>query len=103
MRQNDGNVHDWQTEPFRVLVTLGKALRPAAGAHDPGALLVGAPWLAHFDRVHANDVGHQIVADTIFRTLATNCSGLAARTRRIEQKSPRWREEATPRADYGYD
>ncbi len=63
----------------------------------------GALWLVHFDRIHANDVGHQIVADAIFRTVATNCSGLATRTQRIEQKSPRWRDEARLRADYGYE
>ena len=79
-------------------------------ARDSGCLFCdvyrvygGAPWLVHVDRIHANDVGHQIVADTIFRTLATNCSGLAARTWRIEQESPRWRDEAQLRADYGYE
>ncbi len=62
----------------------------------------GAAWMVHDDGVHANDLGHRIVAHTLFQTLAQNCSGLAIRTKRIEQTSERWRDESMLRADYGY-
>ncbi len=61
-----------------------------------------APWLVHHDGVHANDLGHRIVAHTIFRTLAQHCSGLAARTKRLERTGERWRDESVLKADYGY-
>ena len=59
-------------------------------------------WLIHYDGVHANDLGHRIIAHEIFRLLAQNCSGLALRTKRLEKTSPRWRDESMLRADYGY-
>lgn len=61
-----------------------------------------APWMVHYDGVHANDLGHRIVANTVFQTLAQHCSGLALRTKRIEQTSERWRDESTLQTDYGY-
>ena len=61
-----------------------------------------AEWLIHYDGVHANDLGHRIIAHEIFRVLAQNCSGLALRTKRLEKTSPRWRDESMLRADYGY-
>jgi len=61
-----------------------------------------SPWMVHGDGVHANDLGHRLVAHTIFQVLAQNCSGLALRTKRLESTSERWRDESTLRADYGY-
>jgi len=59
-------------------------------------------WMMHYDGVHANDLGHRIIANRIFEVLAQNCSGLALRTKQAEQTSPRWRDESTLKADYGY-
>jgi len=63
----------------------------------------GADWLVHHDGVHANDLGHRIVANRIFEVLATHCSGLALETKHLEKQIPPWRDESTLRKDYGYD
>jgi len=62
----------------------------------------GARWLVHHDGVHANDVGHLVVANRIFEVLAQNCSGLAQHTKASERDIPPWRDESTLAADYGY-
>ncbi len=59
-------------------------------------------WMVHFDGVHQNDLGHRIVANRIFEVLAQNCSGLAKKTKEAEKTSPRWRDESTLKADYGF-
>ena len=61
-----------------------------------------ASWMVHEDGVHANDLGHRIIADEIFKVLAQHCSGLALRTKRLEKTSDRWRDESVLRADYGH-
>lgn len=61
-----------------------------------------APWMVHYDGVHANDLGHLVVANRIFETLVKNCSGLSLHTRELERESPRWRDESTLKSDYGY-
>ena len=58
--------------------------------------------MVHYDGVHANDLGHRLIAHEIFQTLAQNCSGLALRTKRLEETSDRWRDESVLMADYGY-
>lgn len=60
-----------------------------------------ANWLVHHDGVHANDLGHQIVANKIFEVLATNCSGLGNETRELEKHIPHWRDESVLRQDAG--
>ncbi|MBI3973451.1 MAG: SGNH/GDSL hydrolase family protein [Chloroflexi bacterium] len=57
-------------------------------------------WLLHDDGSHANDLGHQLIANRIFEVLAQNCSGLARHTKQKENTSPRWRDETVLRADY---
>ena len=59
-----------------------------------------ADWLVHHDGVHANDLGHRIVANKIFEVLASNCSGLALETQELEQHIPPWRDESVLRKDY---
>lgn len=54
-----------------------------------------APWLVHRDSVHANDLGHRVVANRIFETLAKNCSGLSLRTKALEKQILPWRDEST--------
>ena len=61
-----------------------------------------ADWMIHYDGVHANDLGHRIVANRIFEVLAQNCSGLASKTQEAEKRSPRWRDESVLKAAYGY-
>jgi lysophospholipase L1-like esterase len=62
----------------------------------------GTGWMLHSDGVHANDLGHRIIANAIFQVLAQNCSGLSRHTKALEQTSPRWRDESVLKADYGY-
>ena len=52
-------------------------------------------WMIHYDGVHANDLGHRIVANRIFEVLAQNCSCLARKTKEAEKTSPRWRDESS--------
>ena len=54
-------------------------------------------WLVHHDSVHANDLGHRMVANQIFSVLASNCSGLARETQELEQHIPPWRDESVLR------
>ena len=54
-----------------------------------------ADWTVHHDGVHANDLGHRIVANEVFRVLASNCSGLALETRELEELIIPWRDEST--------
>ncbi len=54
-----------------------------------------ADWLVHHDGVHANDLGHRVVANRIFEVLASNCSGLALETQVLEEKIVPWRDEST--------
>ncbi|MCH2212646.1 MAG: SGNH/GDSL hydrolase family protein [Fuerstiella sp.] len=56
-----------------------------------------ANWLVHHDAVHANDLGHRIVANKVFEVLASNCSGLARETRELEKHIPPWRDESVLR------
>jgi len=62
----------------------------------------GAEWLVHHDGVHANDLGHLVVANRVFEVLVQNCSGLAKWTRAKEHDIPPWRDESTLAADYGH-
>ena len=38
-----------------------------------------ADWLIHPDTVHANELGHRLIANRVFEAIATHCSGIAAR------------------------
>ena len=60
-----------------------------------------ANWLVHHDTVHANDLGHRIVANRVFEVLASNCSGLAQETQVLERHIPRWRDESVLQRDAG--
>ena len=61
----------------------------------------GAPWMVHYDGVHANDLGHRVIANSAFQTLAQHCPGLAMRTKRLERTSERWRDESMLKSEYG--
>ena len=53
----------------------------------------GADWLVHQVGMHANSLGHRVVANKIFEVLAENCSGLSLETRQLEPFMSRWRGE----------
>lgn len=36
-------------------------------------------WLIHPDTVHANDLGHHLIANRVFEAIVTHCSGVALR------------------------
>lgn len=57
-------------------------------------------WMVHYDGVHANDLGHRIVANRVFEVLAQNCSCLAKKTKAAEKTSPRWRDESCLKMDF---
>lgn len=38
-----------------------------------------ADWVVHPDTVHANDLGHLLIAHRVFAAIATHCSGVAAK------------------------
>jgi hypothetical protein len=38
-----------------------------------------ADWVIHPDTVHANDLGHHLIANRVFEAIATGCSGAAAK------------------------
>ena len=61
-----------------------------------------ADWLVHRDGVHANDLGHRLVANKVFEVLASNCSGLSVETKTLEAHIAPWRDESTLQADYDY-
>jgi lysophospholipase L1-like esterase len=76
-------------------------------AHQQGCLYVDVlaaigetDWMVHHDGVHANDLGHRIIANRIFEVLAQNCSCLARHTKQLEKTSRRWRDESMLTRDF---
>ncbi len=53
-----------------------------------------APWVIDPDGVHANNLGHQLIANRIFEVLAKNCSCLAERAREARRTFQPWRDES---------
>jgi lysophospholipase L1-like esterase len=89
----------WSKANLDIFATFNQAIAQVAREEqclfvDLLAAYGGAEWMIHYDGVHANDLGHRIVANRIFEVLAQHCSGLAAWTREQEQASPRWRDES---------
>ncbi len=81
-----GEVFGWATPA--ALAAYSEAVAEVAGASrclfcDIYAAYGNAPWALHTDGLHANDLGHRIVANAIFQTLAQHCSGLS-------RGLPRW-------------
>jgi lysophospholipase L1-like esterase len=79
--------YDWYPPFNRGSIALTEEYnRGIAGlAQEQGCLLADiwtaegkADWAIHPDTVHANDLGHLIVANRVFETIATRCSGVAA-------------------------
>ena len=90
---------NWSHADLDLFSTFNQAIAGIAGEED--CLYVnlleaydGAQWMVHYDGVHANDLGHRVVANRMFEVLAQNCSGLARWTKQQENSIPRWRDES---------
>ena len=68
---------------------------PSAWSGDLLSAFGDADWMVHGDGVHANDLGHRVVANAVFQVLAANCSGLALETKEMEKNIAPWRDEST--------
>ena len=96
---------EWANANLEVFCEFNEATRKLAGELD--CLFVDllsaygdADWLVHHDGVHANDVGHRVVANKMFEVLASNCSGLALETKELEKHILPWRDESTLQEGY---
>lgn len=94
-----GSPHFGNNTPQRTEI-FNRAVRDIAQTNDclfADLLLAygGAPWMVHRDGVHANDLGHRVVANKIFEVLAQNCSGLSLETKQLESQILPWRDEVT--------
>ena len=91
-------------ETFRAFNRAIEGVADAEGCLFTDALAANGEtdWMVHFDGVHANDLGHRMVAHAVFQTLAQNCSCLAATTQEAERHSLRWRDESVLMADFGF-
>lgn len=53
-----------------------------------------APWMVDPDGVHANNLGHRVIANRIFEVLAQNCSGLSQKAFELRNNFQQWRDES---------
>ena len=53
-----------------------------------------AIWLIDPDGVHANNLGHRVIANRIFEVLAQNCSGLSQKAFEMRKTFKQWRDES---------
>ena len=56
-----------------------------------------APWMIDPDGVHANNLGHRVIADRIFEVLAQNCSTLSRKAFQLRESFKPWRDESVLR------
>ena len=73
-------------------------------AEDLGALYAdvfaaqgGTTWMVDADGVHANNLGHRVIANRVFEVLARNCSCLAATANSLAAVARPWRDESVLR------
>ena len=98
---------EWAQAALDLFREYNEAIRQVAAAQsclfvDLLAAYGDTSWMIHEDQVHANDLGHRIVAHRVFEVLAQSCSALAKKTKEAEKISPRWRDESVLKADYGH-
>ena len=53
-----------------------------------------APWMVDPDGVHANNLGHRVIANRVFEVLAQNCSGLSQKAFALRNNFKQWRDES---------
>ncbi len=56
-----------------------------------------APWMVDPDGVHANNLGHRVIANRVFEVLAQNCSALAQSAVELRKTFEPWRDESVLR------
>lgn len=95
---------DWNHATLALFQQFNQAIADVAASQE--CLFVdllsaynNADWLVHHDGVHANDLGHRLVANKIFEVLASHGSGLARETQELEQYILPWRDESVLQRD----
>jgi lysophospholipase L1-like esterase len=53
-----------------------------------------ATWMVDPDGVHANNLGHRVIANRVFEVLAQNCSGLSQKAFELRKNFKQWRDES---------
>ena len=53
-----------------------------------------ATWMIDPDGVHANNLGHRVIANRIFEVLAQNCSCLSQKAFELRKNFKQWRDES---------
>ena len=59
-----------------------------------------ATWMIDPDGVHANNLGHRVVANRVFEVLAQNCSGLSEKAVELRKNFKPWRDETVLKQVY---
>jgi lysophospholipase L1-like esterase len=72
----------WTPDGLRVYNSAVRVVAEASGALfvDAQAVTGGADWTLNPDCCHPNDLGHVLIGNAIFETIATHCPGLGAKT-----------------------
>ncbi len=53
-----------------------------------------AEWIIDKDGVHANNLGHRLIANKIFEVIAKNCSCFSIKAFQEAENYPKWRDES---------
>jgi lysophospholipase L1-like esterase len=83
----------WTRWTPEVAVIYNQAVRQVAEQYgalfvDAQAVMGGADWTLNPDCCHPNDLGHVLIGNAIFQTIATHCNGVGAKTlREIEAEA----------------
>lgn len=59
-----------------------------------------SPWMVDADGVHANDLGHLVIANRVFEVLAQHCSCLAGKSEALARVARPWRDESVLQKRY---
>jgi lysophospholipase L1-like esterase len=59
-----------------------------------------ATWMIDPDGVHANNLGHRVIANRIFEVLAQNCSCLSQKAFELRKNFKQWRDESVLKKVY---
>jgi lysophospholipase L1-like esterase len=78
----------WTKWDHNIAQVYSLAIRLVADKHnalfvDALSVLGGADWALNPDCCHLNDLGHVLVGNAIFQTIATHCAGVGAKTLRL--------------------
>lgn len=90
---NDPQTHPtWVKWDYKLMKLYNSAIRLVAQEHnalfvDAQAVFGGADWTLHPDACHLNDLGHVLIGNAIFQTIAISASGMAAKTMRIIEEN----------------